>query len=99
MDASRFHKPLIGIGLITFCLTVSSSLFGRALPRVARGPVLPDEIKWNNVPEDSRACLKCHMSKAITGSAVRDWQLSKHSAAGVACATCHLPVKEAVAAI
>ena len=35
------------------------------------------------------------MERNITGSAIRDWQLSKHSEKGVACANCHIPVKEA----
>jgi hypothetical protein len=39
------------------------------------------------------------MQKGITGSAIRDWQLSRHFEVGVACATCHLPVKEAAASI
>ena len=49
----------------------------------------------NAAPEGSRACLQCHIAKGITGSAIRDWQLSKHFGAGVACANCHIPVKEA----
>ncbi|MGO9270887.1 MAG: multiheme c-type cytochrome [Terriglobia bacterium] len=49
----------------------------------------------NAAPEGSRACLQCHIAKGITGSAIRDWQLSKHFGAGVACANCHIPVKDA----
>jgi len=39
------------------------------------------------------------MTRNITGSAIRDWQLSKHSEKGVACANCHIPVKEAAPGI
>ena len=56
-------------------------------------------IAWEKVPEDSKACLKCHTAKGITGSAVRDWQLSKHFAASVGCDSCHVPAKDAVTAI
>jgi hydroxylamine dehydrogenase len=78
---------------------VASPALSAALPRVDQAPAAANAIKWDEVPEDSRECLKCHISKGITGSAVRDWQLSKHYGAGVGCATCHLPVKEAVKAI
>ena len=56
-------------------------------------------IVLDKVPEASRACVKCHVEKGITGSAIRDWQLSKHFVAGVACANCHIPVKEAAPGI
>jgi hypothetical protein len=59
----------------------------------------PGQLSLDKVPEDSRACLKCHMQKGITGSAVRDWQLSKHFEMGVACANCHLPAKDAAPGI
>ncbi len=55
----------------------------------------PGQLSLEKVPEESRPCLKCHIEKHITGSAIRDWQLSKHFDMGVACANCHLPVKEA----
>jgi hypothetical protein len=35
-------------------------------------------------------CVACHAQKGITGSAIRDWKLSKHAANGVSCAECHL---------
>jgi hydroxylamine dehydrogenase len=57
------------------------------------------QFALEKAPEESRACLKCHMGKHITGSAIRDWQLSKHFNIGVACANCHLPVKEAAPGI
>ena len=87
--------------LISICilLTFASTAGGTILPRVGRGPVPANQIQWDQVPEDSQACLKCHISKGITGSAIRDWQLSKHFGAGVSCATCHIPAKDAVAAI
>jgi hydroxylamine dehydrogenase len=69
------------------------------LPRVSRGPVAPDQIAWDKLSEESRPCVKCHVSKGITGSAIRDWQLSKHFAMGVGCADCHVPAQNAAAAI
>ena len=62
-------------------------------------PSPPGQLDLKNVPEESLACVKCHVQKNITGSAIRDWQLSKHFEAGVACANCHIPVKEAAAGI
>lgn len=44
----------------------------------------------------AQECIDCHVSKGITASAIRDWKLSKHYEAGVTCADCHIPVKEAV---
>ncbi len=38
---------------------------------------------------DAPDCVGCHASKGISGSALRDWQASKHAASGVGCATCH----------
>jgi len=59
----------------------------------------PGQLNLDKVPQDSIACLKCHMQKGITGSAIRDWQLSKHFEMGVACANCHIPVKDAAPSI
>jgi len=59
----------------------------------------PGSLALDKVPEESRPCVKCHMDKGITGSAIRDWQISKHSNVGVACANCHIPVKEAAAGV
>ncbi len=70
----------------------------RAASKVTPSPA-PGQLSLDKVPEDSRACLKCHMQKGITGSAIRDWQLSKHFEMGVACANCHLPAKEAAPGI
>jgi hydroxylamine dehydrogenase len=53
------------------------------------------QLDVNAAPEESRACLRCHIAKGITGSAIRDWQLSKHFGAGIACANCHIPAKDA----
>ncbi|CUS97968.1 multiheme c-type cytochrome, partial [Candidatus Kryptobacter tengchongensis] len=54
-------------------------------------PSKTDAVKLN-----SKECVDCHVSKKITASAIRDWQLSKHYEAEVGCADCHIPVKEAV---
>jgi nitrate/TMAO reductase-like tetraheme cytochrome c subunit/cytochrome c553 len=64
-----------------------------------RGRDASAQFPWEKVPQDSQACLKCHIEKGITGSAIRDWQLSKHFSVQVGCADCHLPVQHAVAAI
>jgi len=92
---------LFSVALISFTLIILVSGHTRAI----RGAWLPgraglgipqtDQIPWSKVPEESRACVKCHVEKGITGSAIRDWQLSEHFEMGVACANCHLPVKEA----
>ena len=95
----RFHhvrSVLISVCMVFTCISAGAAT---ALPRVARGPVPADQIKWDLVPQESQACLKCHISKGITGGAIRDWQLSKHYGDGVGCATCHIPAKDAVAAI
>lgn len=62
-------------------------------------PHVSGQLDWDKVPEESRACVKCHVDKGITGSAIRDWQLSKHFTVGVACANCHVPVQQAAPAI
>jgi len=59
----------------------------------------PGQLSLDKVPQESRPCVKCHEEKGITGSAIRDWQLSKHFEMGVACADCHLPVREAAPGI
>jgi len=59
----------------------------------------PGQLNVDKVPQESLACLKCHMQKGITGSAIRDWQLSKHFEMGVGCANCHLPAQEAASSI
>lgn len=35
-------------------------------------------------------CVTCHAKKGITGSALRDFSMSKHAAQGMTCAECHL---------
>lgn len=67
------------------------------LHRSARAADIPPsgQQALEKAPPESRACLQCHMERGITGSAIRDWQLSKHSEKGVACANCHIPVAEA----
>ena len=52
-------------------------------------------IKNAYADDDSEKCIKCHVSKGITFSAIRDWKLSKHYEEGVACADCHIPVEDA----
>ena len=74
----------------------AAPLTARSMPTVSPPP---GQLSLDKVPEESVACVKCHMQKGITGSAIRDWQLSRHFGAGVACANCHLPVKDAVASI
>ena len=68
-------------------LLLATAALADPLPRVGQTSATTAAIKWAEVPEDSRECLKCHISKGITGSAIRDWQLSKHYGAGVGCAT------------
>ena len=42
---------------------------------------------WTASPVWAESCLECH--RQTTASIVTDWLASKHSAAGVGCATCH----------
>ncbi len=35
-------------------------------------------------------CVTCHAKMGITGSALRDFSMSKHAAQGMTCAECHL---------
>ncbi len=79
-------------------------LFVIAAPTVTlvqAGPsrVADGQFPWEKVPDDSKTCLKCHVEKNITGSAIRDWQLSKHFSMGVGCADCHIPAKGAAEAV
>ncbi len=99
------HLVLLGTASIPFALVILLSgptrLIKGAPLSDAAGPgnLQTDQIPWDRVPQESRACLKCHVDKGITGSAIRDWQLSKHFATGVGCAACHLPIKDAAGAI
>ena len=43
-------------------------------------------------------CIKCHRSRGITGSALRDWEGSRHANEGVTCEACHVPPSDAKAA-
>jgi hypothetical protein len=99
------HLVLFGLASIPFALVIllsgpTRAIKGASLPgRAGRGNPQTDQIPWDKVPQESRACLKCHVEKGITGSAIRDWQLSKHFAMGVGCAECHLPAKDAAPVI
>jgi hydroxylamine dehydrogenase len=83
--------------LVLSCLPLS--LLGAANPQASKNAGPAGQIAWDKVPMESKACLKCHVDEVITGSAIRDWQISKHFAAGVGCSDCHLPVKDVAAAI
>jgi len=87
--------------LVLSLLIVSVGWSVAPLAARSMGPAssLPGQLSLDKVPQESVACVKCHMQKGITGSAIRDWQLSKHFEAGVSCANCHLPVNEAAASI
>jgi len=67
-------------------------VWGAVPPRAA-------QLAWDKIPADSQVCLKCHIDRGISGSAVRDWQMSKHFTVGVGCTNCHLPAQDAAAAI
>jgi len=100
----RSHVPAILKGPMLFIcslalVSVTSNLWSALVSQETKRPRVAGQIAWDKVPVESKACLKCHVDKGITGSAVRDWQLSKHFSNGVGCADCHLPTKEAVPAI
>jgi hypothetical protein len=88
---ARSVAAALGFLAITFAWNAGPLLAGS----MGTAPPPPGQLNLDKVPEDSVACVKCHMQKNITGSAIRDWQLSKHFEAGVACANCHIPVKAA----
>ena len=98
MSASVSGKMTRLLFLVTI-FPVAAQNGTAVLPRVGRSPVAPNQIAWDKVSADSRPCVKCHASKGITGSAIRDWQLSKHFGMGVGCADCHVPAQNAAAAI
>jgi len=90
----------ITASVVLIFLHVSTAWNAAPLAARSMGIALPPgQLSLDKVPEESVACVKCHMQKNITGSALRDWQLSKHFDAGVACANCHIPVKDAAANI
>jgi len=99
MCVRSFNKPAFLFFLIALFSAAAPDVWATILPRVGLGPVTPNQIAWDKVPQESTACLKCHVSKGITGSAIRDWQMSRHFEMGIACADCHLPAKDAAAAI
>src|SRR5512135_1098370 len=47
------------------------------------------------ISKEAKACIDCHTERKLSGSALRDWKLSKHAAAGVGCDACHIPPKDA----
>jgi len=97
---SLFDSVSIPFALIILLSGSAQAIRGASLPgRAGRGVPQTNQIPWDKVPQESRPCLKCHVEKGISGSAIRDWQLSKHFAMGVGCAECHLPAKDAAAAI
>ncbi len=89
---------LVGILLNAFIPDRSIRASGEQ-PQQENQPQVLRQLDWDKVPQESKACVKCHVDKGITGSAIRDWQLSKHFDVGVACANCHVPVQEAAQAI
>jgi nitrate/TMAO reductase-like tetraheme cytochrome c subunit len=91
----RFLAAALGFLVITAACNAGSLLAGS----MGTAPPPPGQLNLDKVPQESLACVKCHMQKNITGSAIRDWQLSKHFEAGVSCANCHIPVKEAAESI
>jgi len=95
------HQLILKSSMFSLCLF--ALLAGTSVARVPRpeenAAQVASQIVLDKVPAESRACVKCHVDRGITGSAIRDWQLSKHFAVGVACANCHIPVKEAAPGI
>ena len=86
----------VRLAAVTMGVLVSCWLWSPTRLSAGSAQVPPSgEAALEKAPVESRPCVKCHMEKNITGSAIRDWQLSKHAEVGVACANCHVPVKEA----
>lgn len=93
---SRRARPAaVAMGICAFIWMWSSPPLKAATEQMPPS----QQLILEKAPVESRPCVKCHMEKNITGSAIRDWQLSKHSEKGVACANCHIPVKEAAPGI
>jgi hypothetical protein len=63
MPASSLVKvsSLLLVAIWILCTVVASSVPGMPLPRAGRSPAARDEIAWKDVPETSRASLKCHI--------------------------------------
>ncbi|MEJ2367346.1 MAG: multiheme c-type cytochrome [Acidobacteriota bacterium] len=73
------HVPILMILLSGHTLP----LWARAQPRGSSLKTLAD-----SAPAKSRACIACH-EKAAAPVIVRQWALSRHAKAGVACFDCH----------
>jgi nitrate/TMAO reductase-like tetraheme cytochrome c subunit len=86
----RVRLAAVTTGVFALCWLWSPTRFGAGPPDIPPS----GQVALEKAPEESRPCVKCHMERGITGSAIRDWQLSKHSEKGVACANCHIPVKQ-----
>ena len=94
ISARKTHRARLAaavVGIIVFSGFSMSAGFAAGTAQLATA----SQLVLEKAPEESRPCVKCHMEKGITGSAIRDWQLSKHAEKGVACANCHIPVSEA----
>ncbi|MBI2435261.1 MAG: cytochrome C [Candidatus Hydrogenedentes bacterium] len=53
---------------------------------------LPEGVTLDSQTAETQHCLECHITKGITGSAIRDWAQSGHAAGNIGCETCHVPV-------
>jgi len=60
--------------------------------RMGMGVAAGDEAV---ISDTAKACIACHTERRLSGSALRDWQSSKHAAAGVGCDACHIPPSNA----
>lgn len=99
MSRDRWMRAALGLCAV-FCLATPGS-WAEAQPNDV-APYLVDRDVNPIAPVVSAAtepCLRCHETLGISGSAVRDWKASKHAAAGIGCADCHLPAENAPAAI
>lgn len=45
---------------------------------------------WAAADAAGSDCVSCHTKRGITGSALRDFSMSRHAAQGMTCAACHL---------
>lgn len=58
-----------------------------------------DLLKGLPIPEESQACLDCHIERTLGAASLRDWAKSRHAAEGIACADCHIPAEGAPQAV
>ena len=79
MRVRSFNKAAFLFFLVALFYAAAPEGRATILPRVGRGPVPPNQIAWDKVPQESTACLKCHVSKGITGSAIRDPLNASHT--------------------